>query len=80
MRVFLLEPRLVHVLMRVLGPVVMGVRMLVPDVVVFVCGVHVDMGLAAVAVFVHVGFIVVVLFSHCDPLIVNRFPASMIGR
>jgi hypothetical protein len=54
----------VHVLVGVLGPVVMGVWVLVRDVLVVVRGVGVGVRLFAVSVFVRVGCVVGVWFCH----------------
>ncbi len=63
-RVF--EPGLMHVLMGVLGPVVMGVGVLVLDVLVLVGGVRVGMRTFAVLVLVCMRRLVAVLFGHGD--------------
>jgi hypothetical protein len=55
---------LVHVLMRVLGAVAVGVRMLMLDVVVLVRGVRVRVRDIAVLVFVRVWRVVGVLLGH----------------
>lgn len=68
-RVFLLESRLVNMLMRMFSPALVGVRVLVLDVFVLVFGVRVGMRLSTVAVLVHVDVIMVVLFGHGDPFL-----------
>jgi hypothetical protein len=60
----LFEAGLVHVLMGVLGPVVVGVRVFVRDVLVFVCGVRVCVRDVAVPVFVRMWHVMAVLFAH----------------
>jgi hypothetical protein len=55
---------LMHVLMSVLGPVVVGVGMLVRDVVVLMRRVRVCVRLFAVVVFVRVRRVVGVLLGH----------------
>ena len=60
----LFQARLVHVLMSVFGPVVVGVGVLVGDVVVRMRGVCVRVSLLAVLVFVRVRRVVGVLIGH----------------
>jgi len=62
--VHVLEVGLVHVLMRVLGPVLVGVGVLVRDVVVLMRGVRVRVSSTAVLVFVRVRRVMCVLFGH----------------
>jgi len=62
--VHVLEVGLVHVLMRVLGPVLVGVGVLVRDVVVLMRGVRVRVSSTAVLVFVCVQRVMRVLFGH----------------
>jgi hypothetical protein len=59
-----LEVGLMHVLMRVLGPVLVGVGVLVRDVLVLVRGVRVRVSSTAVVVFVRVRRVMRVLFAH----------------
>jgi hypothetical protein len=60
------EVGLVHVLMSVLGPVLVGVGVLVRHVVVVMRGVRVCVSLAAMVVFVCVRCVMGVLFAHGD--------------
>jgi hypothetical protein len=60
------EVGLVHVLMSVLGPVLVGVGVLVRHVVVVMRGVRVCVRLAAMTVFVCVRCVMGVLFAHGD--------------
>lgn len=62
--VSLLEAGLMHVPMGVLGPVVVGVGVLVLDVLVFMRGVRVGVSNPAMLVFVRMRSFVGVLFSH----------------
>ena len=60
----LFQAGLVHVLMGVLGPVVVGVGVFVGHVVVCMRGVRVSVGLLAVLVFVRMRRVVGVLLGH----------------
>jgi hypothetical protein len=62
--VHVLQVGLVQVLMRVLGPVFVGVGMLVVDMVVLMRGVRVCMGHTVMVVLMRVRRVVVVLFGH----------------
>jgi hypothetical protein len=64
MAVWLFQAGLVHVLVRVLGPVVVGVGVFMGHVVVGMRGVRVGMGLLAVLVLVRMRRIVSVLLGH----------------
>jgi hypothetical protein len=64
--VHVFEFGLVYVLMSVLGPILVGVGVLVRHVVVVVRGVRVGVSLAAMVVFVGVRGVVGVLFAHGD--------------
>lgn len=58
------QARLVHVLMRVLRPVLVGVWVFVLDMVMLVVRVRVSMRHVAVLVFVRVWRVMGVLFAH----------------
>jgi hypothetical protein len=60
----LLEPGLVQMRMRVLGPVMVGMGVLVLDVLVLVIGVRMRVLDAAVLVLVRMRVLVGVLFGH----------------
>jgi hypothetical protein len=60
----LLEPGLVQMRMRVLGPVMVGMGVLVLDVLVLVIGVRMRVFDAAVLVLVRMRVLVGVLFGH----------------
>jgi hypothetical protein len=60
------EVGLVHVLMSVLGPVLVGVGVLVRHVVVVMRGVRVRVSFAAMVVLVCVRCVMGVLFAHGD--------------
>ncbi len=60
----LLEPGLVQMRMRVLGPVMVGMGVLVLDVLVIVIGVRMRVLDAAVLVLVRMRVLVGVLFGH----------------
>lgn len=62
------EAGLVHMLMCVGGPVIVGVRVLVLNVIVFVGGVRMGVRDIAVSVFVSMRRIVCVLGCHDRPL------------
>jgi hypothetical protein len=64
--VHVFEVGLVHVLMSVLGPVLVGVGVLVRHVVVVMRGVRVRVSFAAMVVLVCVRCVMGVLFAHCD--------------
>jgi hypothetical protein len=64
--VHVFEVGLVHVLMSVLRPVLVGVGVLVRHVVVVMRGVGVCVSVAAVVVFVRVRCVMGVLFAHSD--------------
>jgi hypothetical protein len=57
--------------MRVLGPAVVRVRVLVLDVLVVMGAMRVGVGVATMAVFVHMSLVVAVLFGHIDPSLVD---------
>jgi hypothetical protein len=59
-----LEVGLVYMRMRVLGPVLVGVGVLVRDVVVLMRGVRMRVSHIAVLVFVRVRLVMGVLFGH----------------
>jgi hypothetical protein len=63
--VSVLEVGLVHVLMRVLDPALVGVGVLVRDVVVLMRGVRVCVSHIAMVVFVRMRLVMGVLFGHC---------------
>jgi hypothetical protein len=58
--------------MGVLGPVVVGMGVLVLDVLVFVCGVRVCVGGTAMLMFVRMRLFMGVLFSHSDHLLRSK--------
>ena len=62
----LFEAELVHVLMGVLSPVVVGVRVIVRDVFVLVGGVCVYVRDVAVPVFMRMRRVMAVLFAHAS--------------
>jgi hypothetical protein len=62
--VYLFQAGLVHVLMSVLGPIFVGMRVLVSDMVVLMRGVRMCMSLFAVLVLVRVRCVVGVLLGH----------------
>jgi hypothetical protein len=62
--VSVLESGLVHVLVSVVSPVLVGVRVLVLNMLVLVSGVRMGMRRLAVLVFVRVRFLVSVLTCH----------------
>jgi hypothetical protein len=62
--VYLLEPGLVQMRMGVLGPVMVGMGVLVLDVLVLVIGVRMRVLDAAVLVLVRMRVLVGVLFGH----------------
>jgi hypothetical protein len=64
--VHVFEVGLVHVLMGVFGPVLVGVGVLVRHVVMLMRGVRVGVSLAAMFVFVCVRCVMGVLFAHGD--------------
>lgn len=75
----LFEAGLVHVLMGVLGPVVVGVRMFVGDVLVLVCGVRVGVCDVAVPVFVRMRRVMAVLFAHDYLFLGPSDPSALIA-
>jgi hypothetical protein len=70
-----LEAGLMHVPMGVLGPVVVGVGVLVLDVLVFVCGMRVCVTDPAMLVLVRMRSFMGVLFSHSDLLLCVKYIA-----
>jgi len=72
------EAGLMHVLMSVLSPVVVGVRVLVRDVVVLVCRVPVGVGLVAMVVLVRVRCVMGVLLGHGFPFDQRNMLSAMV--
>jgi hypothetical protein len=68
----LLKAGLVHVCVGMLGPVAVGMGVLVLDVVVFVCGVHVGMSHSAMVVLVGVRDYMDMPIGHVHPLNVKH--------
>jgi hypothetical protein len=70
MAVNVFQAGLMHVLMSVLGPVVVGVRVLVRDMVVLMRDVRMCVSHVAMVMFVRMRRVVSVLLGHgCQPLV-----------